>query len=94
MGLGPDQQADKGRSVLVNSAQRGYTRREGSVEDISQWFLIIWLWNGWVGWGWEWSGEGWRQTGVGGWGWGGVENDLAISLNRTAVTLTSKPLWS
>ena len=29
----------------------------------------------------------------GGWG-GGVENDLAISLNRTAVTLTSKPLWS
>ena len=31
------------------------------------------------------------RRGVGG---GGVENDLAISLNRTAVTLTSKPLWS
>ena len=98
MGLGPDQQADKESSVLVISTQRRYKRREGSVEDVSQWFLILWPWNGWVGWGVRVEGgveeEGWRQTGVSGWGWGGVENDLAISLNRTTVTLTSNPVWS
>ena len=68
MGLGPDQQADKERSVLVNSAQRGYKRREGSVEDISQWFLILWLWNGWVGWG---VGVEWRGMETDGGGGGG-----------------------